>query len=139
MNHKRSITEQYRAIMLARRYYRKAVVKAIQQGGFGEEDTGRMLAVISDNSDQSAIQTYEWSDTAVRESIQNIIEEVISDVEHSESKLIEHRCAVAVDLLGGQETLDTLPGCLKNIVNKTSDPKDKAELLEALADLKNMK
>lgn len=71
----RTIEKQAKNIKAARAYAGYEVTQAIRTSGYGEADIEIMVRIINARYEKDAMRLYEESDTAVREYLQNIIEE----------------------------------------------------------------
>lgn len=134
----RTQEQQINNINVARGYYTGSVTEAIRSSGYGETDRETMTRIINARYLRDALRLYEDADTAVREYLQDIIEETIYGRTRRQKEELEKRYQLALAQIGGAEVLTALPGPIKAILQRTTDLKEKTEMLEAIAEIKAM-
>lgn len=70
----RTIEQQEKNIRNARAYASYEVTEAIRTSGYGEADKETMITIINASRNKTSMRLYNEADTAVRESLQEIIE-----------------------------------------------------------------
>lgn len=134
----RTQEQQIKNINVARGYHAESVTEAIRSSGYGDADRETMTRIINARYNRDALRLYEDADTAVREYLQDIIEETIYGRTEAQTEELTKRYQLALDQIGGAEVLMALPGSIKAILQKTTDLKAKTEMLEAIAEIKTM-
>lgn len=135
----RTYEQQIKNIHNARQGYRPGEVSnAIHDSNCGKADRETMIRIINATYEEDAIRRYEEADTAVREYLQDIIEETLYGRTEAQTEELTKRYQLALDQIGGAAVLMTLPGFFKKVLENTTDLRAKTEILEALAELKTM-
>ena len=114
------------------------VCRAINDSNCGEVDRKTMLGIIGTTYGEDAIRRYDDADAAIKEHLQDIIEETLYGITDAQAEQLTKRYQLAMDRIGGKAVSMALPGPLRKIVQETTDLKAKSELMEAIADIKNV-